>query len=53
MADSGSIKYDVVVVGGGCSGLCAAYRMKRESPNLKILVLEAKGINDTFFNTIS
>lgn len=42
MADSGSIKYDVVVVGGGCSGLCAAYRMKRESPNLKILVLEAK-----------
>lgn len=34
---------DVIVVGAGISGLYAAYRLKKKSPELKILVLEAKG----------
>ncbi|CAF1073357.1 unnamed protein product [Rotaria sordida] len=33
---------DVIVVGAGISGLYAAYRIKQKSPELKILVLEAK-----------
>jgi flavin-dependent dehydrogenase len=36
--------FDVIVVGAGISGLYAAYRLKQKSPELKILVLEAKGI---------
>lgn len=34
---------DVIIVGGGISGLYAAYRIKEKSPDVKILVLEAKG----------
>eukprot|EP00794_Sanderia_malayensis_P003686 gene3686-4203_t len=34
--------YDVIIVGGGCSGLSAAYKIKKESEDLKVLVLEAK-----------
>jgi flavin-dependent dehydrogenase len=34
---------DVIIVGAGISGLYAAYRIKQKSPELKILVLEAKG----------
>ena len=34
---------DVIVVGAGISGLYAAYRIKQKAPQLKILVLEAKG----------
>ncbi len=34
---------DVIVVGAGISGLYAAYRIKQKSPELKVLVLEAKG----------
>lgn len=35
---------DVVVVGGGLSGLCAARRLKERNQNLTVLVLEAKGV---------
>jgi flavin-dependent dehydrogenase len=34
---------DVIIVGAGISGLYAAYRIKQKAPELKILVLEAKG----------
>lgn len=34
---------DVIIVGAGISGLYAAYRLKQKSPELKILVFEAKG----------
>ncbi|XP_060067179.1 probable flavin-containing monoamine oxidase A [Ylistrum balloti] len=33
---------DVVVVGGGLSGLTAAYHIHRKDPGLRVLVLEAK-----------
>jgi glycine/D-amino acid oxidase-like deaminating enzyme len=36
--------YDVIVIGGGISGLTTAYRLLQHGPSLKILVLEAKGI---------
>ena len=35
---------DVIVIGGGCSGLSAAYHIKKCKSDTKILVLEAKGI---------
>ncbi|KAK7112509.1 probable flavin-containing monoamine oxidase A [Littorina saxatilis] len=34
--------YDVVVIGGGISGLTTAYHLKKRDKNLRILVLEAK-----------
>jgi flavin-dependent dehydrogenase len=34
---------DVIVVGAGISGLYAAYQIKQKAPELKVLVLEAKG----------
>jgi glycine/D-amino acid oxidase-like deaminating enzyme len=36
--------YDVVIIGGGISGLTTAYRLLQHDKSLKILLLEAKGI---------
>jgi flavin-dependent dehydrogenase len=43
MTDEEEEIVDVIVVGAGISGLYAAYRIKQKSPELKVLVLEAKG----------
>ena len=34
---------DVVVVGAGVSGLTAAYHLTTRDPNLRVVVVEAKG----------
>ncbi|MFN8311107.1 MAG: NAD(P)/FAD-dependent oxidoreductase [Chitinophagales bacterium] len=36
-------KYDVVIMGGGLSGLALAIQLKREKPNISILILEKSG----------
>jgi spermidine dehydrogenase len=36
--------YDVVVVGAGISGLCAAYVVLKQKPDAKVLVLDQHGI---------
>jgi len=37
-------KYDIIVVGGGISGLTTAYRLQTHYPNKRILVLEASSV---------
>ena len=40
--------YDVVVIGAGISGSNAAYIMSKRCKKLKILVIEAKGIINSY-----
>ena len=41
---SNAVDADVVIVGGGFTGLWAAYYLKTLDPSLRILILEAEGI---------
>ena len=34
-------RYDVIIIGGGITGLTAAYRLKKDAPQLKVALLEA------------
>ena len=36
----GNKNYDVAIIGGGIGGLMAAYRLKQNSPELKIVITE-------------
>jgi electron-transferring-flavoprotein dehydrogenase len=40
MSDRESMEYDVVIVGGGPSGLAAAIRLKQISPDISVCILE-------------
>lgn len=40
---NGGGNYDVVIVGAGISGLCAAYDFLKNDKNTKVVILEAKG----------
>ena len=43
MNEEEPIQVDVIIVGGGCSGLASAYHIKKCNSQAKILILEAKG----------
>ena len=45
--------YDVVVIGGGISGLTTAYHLRKRDKNLRVLVLEAKGLITRNLSTVS
>ena len=35
------MKNDVIIIGGGAAGLCAAVALKHKNPALSVIVLEA------------
>lgn len=35
-----NFKYDVAIIGGGIGGLMAAYRLRRNMPDIKIVITE-------------
>jgi gamma-glutamylputrescine oxidase len=37
---------DVAVIGGGYTGLSAAYHIRRAAPNKRVAVLEARGVGN-------
>jgi ribulose 1,5-bisphosphate synthetase/thiazole synthase len=41
--NNGDVAVDVVVIGAGISGLCAAYDILKERNDSKVVILEAKG----------
>ena len=41
--NNGGVVVDVVVVGAGISGLCAAYDIFKAKKDAKVVILEAKG----------
>ncbi|WP_342277059.1 flavin monoamine oxidase family protein [Spiroplasma endosymbiont of Nebria brevicollis] len=41
MIENNDIKYDVIIIGSGFSGLAAALKLEQENKNLKILMIEA------------
>ena len=43
MSEKEKIETDVIIVGAGCSGLAAAYHIKKCRSDVKVLILEAKG----------
>ena len=49
--------YDIIIIGGGISGLYSAYKLKQISPDTTYLILEKNKIlggryhNDIFYNT--
>lgn len=43
---SSNLKVDVAIVGGGYTGLSAAYHIKKSNPKLKVVVIEAKRVGN-------
>lgn len=42
----GNLKVDVAVIGGGYTGLSAAYHIKKSNPKLNVIILEARRIGN-------
>ena len=45
-------QFDVIVIGGGISGLTAAYTVRKKAPDARVIVLEGKGVVFFFFSSI-
>lgn len=43
---SSNMEVDVAVIGGGFTGLSAAYHIKKTNPSLKVIILEAKRVGN-------
>lgn len=44
--DQSLIEKDIIVIGGGISGMATAYWLAKEDPNLKVAVVERHHIGD-------